>query len=58
MNAAELKDLLKNRYGINNEEEFNAAVEKSEGINIGIFNMPIPLGNIENECTPEAKISA
>ena len=40
MDAAKMKEILKKQYGINNEEEFNMAVEKSKGINIGIFSMP------------------
>lgn len=40
MEAAKLRDILKAEYGINDEKEFNAAVSKSVGINLGIFTMP------------------
>ena len=40
MDTAKLKEILKEQYGIASEEEFNTAVEKSSGIDIGIFSMP------------------
>ena len=57
MDAAKLKEILKTQYGINNEEEFNVAVEKSLGVNIGIFSMPLSRG-CKNEQKTEKKISA
>lgn len=36
-----MKKILKNEYGICSEAEFNAAVSKSAGINLGIFTMPL-----------------
>lgn len=41
MNAATMKEILKSEYGISNEKEFNAAVSKMAGINLGIFTMPL-----------------
>lgn len=40
MEAEKLKEILKNEYGINNEKEFEAAIQSSSGLNIGIFVMP------------------
>lgn len=40
MDAAKLKEILRLEYGIHNMTEFEEAVRKSEGINIGIFTMP------------------
>ena len=39
MDAAKMKEILKKEFGITSEEEFNDAVEKSAGINIGLFTM-------------------
>ena len=41
MDAAKMKEILKTEYGICDEAEFNAAVSKSAGINLGIFTMPL-----------------
>ena len=41
MEAAKLKEILEREYGIKNEEEFNEAVGKFRGIDLGIFNMPL-----------------
>ena len=41
MDAAKMKEILKSEYGISNEKEFNAAVSKMTGINLGIFTMPL-----------------
>lgn len=49
MNATELKEILRKQYGIKTEEEFNLAVEKSKGINIGIFTMPLSERREEQE---------
>ncbi len=48
MDAAKMKEILKREYGICNENEFNAAVSKSSGINLGIFTLPLERSN-ENE---------
>ena len=50
MDAAKLREILQKEYGIKNEEDFNVAVEKSCGVNLGIFNMPLnERGNDEQE---------
>lgn len=41
MNAAKLREILKTEYGIENEIEFDAAVKKMSGINLGVFTMPL-----------------
>lgn len=41
MEAAKLRDILKTEYGINDEKEFDVAVSKSVGINLGIFTTPL-----------------
>ena len=41
MDAAILRRILEKEYGISNEEEFETAVKKSAGINLGIFTMPL-----------------
>lgn len=40
MDAAKLKEILEREYGIKSIEEFEAAVKKSAGINLGIFTVP------------------
>lgn len=49
MDAAKMKEILMTEYGIHNEKEFNEAVSKSVGINLGIFTMPLSERRIENE---------
>lgn len=46
MDAAMMKEILKSEYGISNEKEFNSAVSKMAGINLGIFTMPLAERNI------------
>lgn len=41
MDAAKMKEILKSEYGISNEKEFDAAVSKMAGINLGIFTVPL-----------------
>ena len=41
MDATKMKEILKTEYKIYNEKEFNAAVSKSAGIDLGIFTMPL-----------------
>ena len=41
MDAATLREVLKKEYGINNDKEFEAAVKKSIGIDIGIFTVSL-----------------
>lgn len=52
MDAAKLREILRTQYGITNEDEFNEAVKKSNGIDIGIFTTPI------EETRQEVPISA
>ena len=49
MEAADMMKILKQQYNINNEEEFNMAVKKSVGIDIGIFTMPLRGRDNQNE---------
>ena len=56
MDVARLKEILRQQYGINSESEFNMAVEKSKGINIGLFTKP--LGERSNDCEQETEMPA
>lgn len=58
MDAAKLKDILRTEYGINNENEFNAAVKAFAGLNIGLFTMPQGGRRSEHEQKREAGASA
>lgn len=49
-----LKEVLKSEYGINDKEEFEAAVRNFAGINLGIFTQPLP----ESEYQKEIKVTA
>lgn len=53
MDVGRIRDILKTEYGICNNEEFEAAVKRSAGINIGIFTTPLPgrrdLSELENK---------
>ena len=40
MSAAEMREILREDYGIQNDEEFEAAVSNSAGIDIGMFTEP------------------
>lgn len=40
MDAACMREILKREYGICGEAEFDNAVAKFQGIDIGIFTMP------------------
>lgn len=42
MDVNKMKEILKKEYGINSYEEFEEALKKSEGIDIGLFTTPIP----------------
>lgn len=44
MGAAELRTFLKEEFGIMNDEEFEAAVNASTGIDIGMFTQPLKGG--------------
>ena len=41
MDAAKLREILKTQYGIKDDSEFNTAVEKTSGVNLGMFTMPL-----------------
>lgn len=41
MDAAKLREILKTQYGIKDDSEFNTAVEKSSGVSLGLFTMPL-----------------
>lgn len=45
MDVAKMKEILKKEYGIRSENEFNIAVSKSAGINLGIFTIPLMKNN-------------
>lgn len=51
MNAARLKEILAQQFGINNEEEFNMAVEKCSGIDLGLFSTRIAGRSVNDEQT-------
>lgn len=51
MDVAKIKEILKIEYGICNESEFNEAVSKSAGINLGIFTMPLTERSVRCEQT-------
>ena len=53
-----LKEVLKSEYGINDKEEFEAAVRNFAGINLGIFTQPLPEGSAESEYQKEIKVTA
>ena len=53
-----LKEVLKSEYGINNKEEFEAAVRNFAGINLGIFTQPLPEWSAESEYQKEIKVTA
>lgn len=58
MSAAKMREILRTEYGISNEIEFDAAVRKSPGINIGIFSTPLIGKGVENEHNTEARDNA
>lgn len=45
MDAADLRKILREEYGIKNDEEFEMAVEASAGVNLGLFTQPFKGGN-------------
>ena len=53
-----LKEVLKSEYGINDKEEFEAAVRNFAGINLGIFTQPLPERRAESEYQKEIKVTA
>ncbi len=53
-----MKEILKSEYGINDKEEFEAAVKNFAGINIGIFTEPFPERSTDSEYRKEIKVTA
>lgn len=53
-----LKEVLKSEYGINDKEEFEAAVRNFAGINLGIFTQPLLERSAESEYQKEIKVTA
>ncbi len=51
MDTAKMKEILKAEYGICDEAEFNAAVSKSVGINLGIFTIPLTKKSVKGDQT-------
>ncbi len=51
MGAAELRRILREEFNIQNDEEFEAAVNSSAGINIGMFTEPYEGGEVNEEKT-------
>ena len=41
MDAAKLREILKTQYGLESEDDFNEAVERSSGVNLGLFTKPL-----------------
>lgn len=41
MDAAGLRKYLKTEFGIRNDEEFELAVSRMKGVNLGIFTIPL-----------------
>ena len=41
MDVSKIKEILKNEYGICDEKELDDAMSRSDGINLGIFTMPL-----------------
>ncbi|MBS6729988.1 MAG: hypothetical protein KH260_12080 [Lachnospiraceae bacterium oral taxon 082] len=44
-----LKEVLKDDYGINNQEELEDAISKSKGLDIGIFTQPLKVATNKDE---------
>lgn len=57
MEAVKLKEILKREYGIMSEEEFNEAVKKSAGINLGLFTMPLHGRSVKIEQKTETTVA-
>ena len=49
MNASELRTYLKEEYGICSDEDFELAVQKSTGLDIGLFTQPLIGGNYDKK---------
>lgn len=51
MDAAELWKILKEEYGIQNDEEFEMAVNASTGVDTGLFTQPFEKGDNDDKKT-------
>lgn len=51
MDAAELWKILKEEYGIQNDEEFEMAVNASTGVDTGLFTQPYKKGDGDDKKT-------
>lgn len=49
MDIQKMKDLLREKYGINSVEELDKAMAESPGVNLGIFTGAIPGKEIGND---------
>ena len=56
MNAADLRKILKEEYGIQNDEEFEMAINASTGVDVGLFTQPFKEG--ENDDKKTGKVVA
>lgn len=41
VDAAKLREILKTQYGLDSDRDFEAAVEKSSGVDLGLFTGPL-----------------
>lgn len=51
MDAADLRKILKEEYGIQNDEEFEMVVNTSTGVDIGLFTQPFKEGEDDDKKT-------
>lgn len=56
MDAADLRKFLREEYGIQNDEEFEMAVNASTGVDLGLFTEPFKEG--ENDDKKTGKVAA
>lgn len=49
MDAADLWKILKEEYGIQNDEEFEMAVNASTGVDTGLFTQPFKKGDSDDK---------
>lgn len=56
MDAADLRKFLREEYGIQNDEEFEMAVNASAGVDLGLFTQPFKEG--ENDDKKTGKVAA
>lgn len=51
MDAADLRKFLREEYGIENDEEFEMAVNASTGVDLGLFTQPFKEGEDNDKKT-------